>query len=86
MAAAVETAIGRQLAVVSGGNCSSLEVPLGQLPAAITDLRCGDSLLGMIPAMTYRQIGCAKALHCRDGDHRDQNQAFFAMGRIRQLR
>lgn len=51
MAAAVETAIGRQLAVVSGGNSSSLKMlAAGQLPAAITDLRCGESLLlGMIP-------------------------------------
>ena len=51
MTAAVEEVLERKLAVVSGGNSSSLKMlASGQLPAAVNDLRCGESmLLGMIP-------------------------------------
>lgn len=51
MTQAVESALGRPLEIVSGGNSSSLPMlSRGELPGRINQLRCGESLLlGMIP-------------------------------------
>ena len=57
LAAAVERRLGRRLRYVSGGNSGSLDVALsGRLPAAVTSLRIGESILLGVDTLTREPL------------------------------